>query len=155
MRSDTSNSREIRVFLSSTFRDMEAERNYLMTSVFPDIRRYCSERQVSFTEIDLRWGITEEESKQGRTVEICLDEINRCRKYPPFFIGFLGERYGWIPQQQDLAVWLSDNNDSPYASEIHGALVQGISVTELEVQYAFLNEEQPADHSRIFLRAAE
>lgn len=93
------NPREIRVFLSSTFKDMEAERNYLIKTVFPRVRSECFRRQVGFTEIDLRWGVTEEESKNGATVEICLAEIDRCRDFPPFFIGFLGERYGWIPKK--------------------------------------------------------
>ena len=31
-------SREIRVFLSSTFKDMEAEREYLLGRIFPEIR---------------------------------------------------------------------------------------------------------------------
>ena len=147
-------SREIRVFLSSTFRDMEAERNYLMTYVFPDVRRYCNERQVAFTEIDLRWGVTEEESKSGRTVEICLEEIDRCREYPPFFIGFLGERYGWSPQPADMQGWQENNTDSPYMDEIRAALQQGISVTELEMQYAFLKYKNAAEYSRVFLRSA-
>jgi 5-enolpyruvylshikimate-3-phosphate synthase len=28
------------------------------------------------------------------TLKRCLDEIRACR---PFFIGLLGERYGWVP----------------------------------------------------------
>ena len=47
-------SREIRVFLSSTFKDMEAEREYLLGRIFPEIRKACAERGVSFSEIDLR-----------------------------------------------------------------------------------------------------
>ena len=34
---------------------MHAERDYLISHVFPVIRRACRERQVEFTEIDLRW----------------------------------------------------------------------------------------------------
>lgn len=147
-------SREIRVFLSSTFRDMDAERNYLMTYVFPEVRRYCNERQVAFTEIDLRWGVTEEESKAGRTVEVCLEEIDRCREYPPFFIGFLGERYGWVPQPTDMQAWQESNADSPYMDEIRAGLQQGISVTELEMQYAFLKYRNAVEYSRVFLRSA-
>jgi hypothetical protein len=52
---------EIQVFLSSTFRDMEAERNHLVKQVFAKVRAACLARQVGFTEIDLRWGVTEEE----------------------------------------------------------------------------------------------
>jgi hypothetical protein len=71
--------REIRVFLSSTFRDMDAERHYLVTRVFPEIRQICYQRMINFSEIDLRWGITEEAAHNGRTVQICLEEIERCR----------------------------------------------------------------------------
>ena len=57
--------REIRVFVSSTFSDMRREREYLNKEVFPRFRRRCRERGVAFTEVDLQWGITEEQSKEG------------------------------------------------------------------------------------------
>ncbi|ARU92630.1 DUF4062 domain-containing protein [Tatumella citrea] len=139
--------REIRVFLSSTFRDMDAERDYLLTRVFPEIRRLCYERMVTFSEIDLRWGITEQAAKNGRTVQICLEEIERCRQLgiPPFFIGFLGERYGWVPQPNDLSEYWQNSPDQQYAEIIHQALTAGISVTELEIRFAFL--EPPREFS--------
>ena len=132
--------REIRVFLSSTFRDMDAERHYLVTRVFPEIRQICYQRMVNFSEIDLRWGITEEAAHNGRTVQICLEEIERCRSLgiPPFFIGFLGERYGWVPQTDDLAAYWQQSPDQRYAGPIHDALQKNISVTELEIRFAFL-----------------
>lgn len=150
----TSLNREIRVFLSSTFKDMEEERRYLVEQVFPEVRQACNKRQVVFTEIDLRWGITEEEAKNGRTVEICLEEIDHSRNSPPFFIGFLGERYGWIPTHNDLEKYLADT-DSPYATMIAQALDQGVSVTELEMQHAFLNQSVNSAHTRVFLRSPE
>lgn len=150
---DTLLSREIRVFLSSTFQDMNAERNYLMQYIFPEIRRRCAERGAGFTEIDLRWGITESDAKNGRTVEICLAEIDRCRDYPPFFFGFLGERYGWIPKAEDLeGYWLKDT-DSPYRSAIEDALQKGISVTELEIRFGVLNRLDMHQHAYFFLRS--
>lgn len=149
--------REILVFLSSTFKDMEEERRHLLTSVFPHFRRLCLERLVNFTEIDLRWGVTEEEAKNGRTVEICLEEIERCRgvKPPPFFIGFLGERYGWIPKEEELEHYWSAHSASPYTALIKSALEKGISVTELEMQQALFDESKREDagRGRIFLRA--
>lgn len=148
-------SREVRVFISSTFKDMEAERNYLLGTIFPEIAQTCRERGVGFTEIDLRWGVTEEESKNGRAVEICLEQINECREYPPFFIGLLGERYGWIPVHQELDQYWDEHADSPYALRIKAALEQGISVTELEMQYGILDNPHNADHARVFLRSAE
>ena len=76
-KTDATDNRQIRVFISSTFRDMMAERDYLITKVFPVLRRYCEERELSLFELDLRWGISEEEAKQGKVVEICLDEVQK------------------------------------------------------------------------------
>ena len=64
--------RQIRVFISSTFQDMKNERDYLMKYTFPELKRLAAERDVTLTELDLRWGITEEESQTGKVVEICL-----------------------------------------------------------------------------------
>jgi hypothetical protein len=48
--------REIRVFISSTFRDMQEERELLVKKVFPELRRICEERLVSFIEVALYRG---------------------------------------------------------------------------------------------------
>jgi nephrocystin-3 len=148
-------SREIRVFLSSTFRDMDAERSHLIKQVFPKVRAACMARQVGFTEIDLRWGVTEEEAKNGATVEICLREIDRCRKFPPFFIGFLGERYGWIPKHDDLIAYWDKYADTDYERKIRDAVERTISVTELEMELAVLTDgaaEKLHDQALFLLR---
>ena len=61
-------SSELRVFISSTFRDLQEEREHLIKKVFPEIRALCRERGVTFTEVDLRWGVTAEEAEQGGVV---------------------------------------------------------------------------------------
>ena len=91
--------RVIRVFVSSTFRDMQTERDELVLRVFPRLRRLCEERGVTWGEVDLRWGITEEQPERGEVLPICLKEFKRCR---PCFIGLLGERYGCL---QTLSIW--------------------------------------------------
>jgi len=151
----TQHNREIRAFLSSTFKDMEAERVYLLGTIFPEIAQVCRKRGVGFTEIDLRWGITEEESLNGRTVEICLEQIDACRDYPPFFIGLLGERYGWIPTHEELRNYWSEHQDSPYAAKVEAALDKGISVTELEIRYGILDNPLNTPHARVFFRSPE
>lgn len=88
----------VRVFVSSTFSDMHAERDYLNRFVFPELRSRCINRGVEFVGIDLRWGIPEEEAEQRGILEICLDEIKRCN----FFISLLGDRYGWIPTPEEI-----------------------------------------------------
>ncbi len=53
----------IRVFISSTFRDFHAERNYLMKYVFPELRQWCEKQKLHLMDIDLRWGVTEKEAE--------------------------------------------------------------------------------------------
>jgi hypothetical protein len=132
--------RIIRVFISSTFRDPAMagrERDLLVKEVFPELRRKCARRFVTFTEVDLRWGITEAQANEGQVLPLCLAEIERSR---PYFIGLLGERYGWIPDTIRPEVierepWLQEH-------------VQGrTSVTELEILHGVLNNPQTADES--------
>jgi nephrocystin-3 len=132
-------SRTVRVFLSSTFRDFAEERDLLVRKIFPELRRRCRERQVELVDVDLRWGITAAEAQQGRVLPICLAEIDRSR---PFFMGFLGDRYGWVPEtnQYDLSLLL----EQPWLDEHRGAK----SVTELEMLHGVLNN--PAMEGRAF-----
>jgi len=118
----------IRVFVSSTFRDMQAERDALVRFAFPELQRRCRERGVEFSAIDLRWGITAEQAARGEVLEVCLDEINRCR---PFFIGIMGSRYGWVPDSIDPRV-LDDHE----WLKLH----TGASITELEWRHGALND---------------
>ena len=132
--------RVIRVFVSSTFQDMQEEREVLVKQIFPQLRKLCDHRGVAFTEIDLRWGITEEQSKQGKVLPICLAEIERCR---PFFIGLLGQRYGWVPK--DIPQELMD--DQPWLAEHRHR-----SVTELEILHGVLNNPEMSNRALFYFR---
>jgi hypothetical protein len=46
-----------RVFVSSTFSDLKAERNALQAEVFPGLREFSAARGARFQAIDLPWGI--------------------------------------------------------------------------------------------------
>lgn len=137
--------RQIRVFLSSTFADMQDERNYLVKKVFPMIKAECHRRNVNFSVIDLRWGVTEEDSKSGKVIEICIDEIEHTR---PFFIGMIGGRYGWIPGANGYG----DNNrllqKYPW---IEKYLNSNMSITEIEMQYGALKSKTPVN-AMFFIR---
>lgn len=143
----TTKRRELRIFLSSTFRDMQAERDYLIKQVFPEIRQACRARQVEFTEVDLRWGVTAEEAEQGRVVRICLEEIDRCR---PYFLSFLGERYGWSPGDGDLQQKALLIRDFPV---VESSLREGKSVTEMEILHGVLENPAMAEHCFFYFRA--
>lgn len=137
-----STDRQIRVFISSTFRDMMRERDLLVKEVFPELRRKCVQRFVTFTEVDLRWGITEEQANEGHVLPLCLVEIERSR---PYFIALLGERYGWIPdtirpEVIERELWLREH------------LEGRTSVTELEILHGALNNPKMADHAFFYFR---
>ena len=91
-------SKTFRLFLSSTFNDMRAERDKLQAEVFPRLREYCDKHGFSFQPIDLRWGVSSEAGNDQKTMQICIDEVKRCKDaLTPHFAIMLGERYGWIP----------------------------------------------------------
>jgi len=92
-------SRTFRIFVSSTFSDLKAERNALQEKVFPRLRALAAAHACRFQAIDLRWGVSEEAALDQQTMKICLGEIERCQKTSPRpnFVVLLGDRYGWQP----------------------------------------------------------
>ena len=112
-------SRLVRVFISSTFRDFIEERDELVKTIFPELRRKCRARQVELVDVDLRWGITEE-AQQGKVLPICLAKIDHSR---PYFMGFIGERYGWVPEKEHLktiqfSLWSEFRDMSPLITRL-------------------------------------
>lgn len=122
--------KEVKVFVSSTFNDMHAERDYLVTEVFPELSEWCEERRIRLTDIDLRWGVTREDSESGNTVRACLNCIDECR---PFFLCFLGQRRGWVPE---LNAEIGADTITQYR-ELRSKLGK-YSITEMEVEHAAL-----------------
>jgi hypothetical protein len=91
----------VRVFISSTFRDLHAERDYLVKRVFPALRQRLEPQRVNLVDIDLRWGITREQADNDQVLGLCLQQIDECR---PFFVGLQGGRYGWVPSKFPVEV---------------------------------------------------
>jgi nephrocystin-3 len=133
--------RVVRVFISSTFRDMQSERDWLVKVVFPELRERMMKRNLSLVDIDLRWGVTEEEVERGEALEVCLEEIELCR---PFFIGILGDRYGSVakvPENAELTyTWLTQYKE--------------YSLTALEIIYGVLINPELAQRSFFYFRDA-
>ena len=106
--------RTVPVFISSTFRDMQAERDYLVRFVFPRLREELLRRHLHFVDVDLRWGVTSEQD----AVEVCREVIDECR---PRFICMLGGRYGWVPPGADRSITADEIHyaalDRPQADE--------------------------------------
>lgn len=96
--------RIFRVFISSTFEDLKAERNALYQKVFPRLKALCLQHGTRFQAIDLRWGISEEASLNQETMLLCLNEVRRCKELSPKpnFLILLGDRYGWRPLPSEI-----------------------------------------------------
>lgn len=130
----------VRVFISSTFRDMHAERDHLVKVVFPALRESLLKDRIYLDDIDLRWGVTREQVENDRVLDLCLKQIDGCR---PFFIGILGERYGWVPLKLPADActsfgWIQDHH--------------GKSVTELEILHGVLNDPAMTERAFFYLR---
>ncbi|XP_062944572.1 telomerase protein component 1 isoform X2 [Cynocephalus volans] len=134
--------RSIRLFISSTFRDMHGERDLLLRSVLPALQAQAAPHRISLLGIDLRWGITEEETRRNRQLEVCLGEVENSQ----LFVGILGSRYGYIPPNYSLP----DHPHFRWAQQYP----LGRSVTEMEVMQ-FLNRGlrlQPSAQTLIYFR---
>jgi nephrocystin-3 len=116
------------------------ERDLLVKRMFPRLRLIARSRGISLVEIDLRWEVTDEEKAEGKVLPICLDEIEHCR---PFFIGILGERYGWVLGSVPAHVLERE----PWLAEAAGR-----SVTELEITKGVLNNPELARRPFFYLR---
>ena len=147
----------VHIFISSTFNDMHPERDYLVKRVFPRLREWCAARHLHLVDVDLRWGVTEEDATKNRSVvRTCLERIDECR---PFFLCFLGHRYGWIPTRKDL-----DKRTLKSYPEIVAPIDDGRSVVEMEILHALGSPGEdgtlrgfgdgwgPAEHCFFYLR---
>lgn len=122
------------VFISSTFLDMQAERDHLREWVFPALEEELKRQRLHLEWVDLRLGVAtagEEDAaaREAHVLKVCLAEVRRCR---PFFLVLVGDRYGWRPPDERIrAAAMEEGVPSDPA---------GRSVTELEIEYGAFAE---------------
>lgn len=126
----------VRVFISSTFRDMQAERDWLVKRVFPALRQRLEPHRIHLVDIDLRWGITRQQADNDQVLGLCLQQIDEGRS---LLFGLLGRRYGWVPSKFPVAV------GQRYGWTQHHT---GKSVTELEILHGVLNNRERCFRSK-------
>ena len=132
------------VFISSTFRDMHAERDYLRDRVFPELEERLRQRRHYLEPIDLRQcletaSFPEQRARELQVLKVCLDEIERSR---PFLIVLLGDRYGWTPPQERVA---AAAQEAGFAIEAAGK-----SVTALEIEFGILRKDPTQRRRSLF-----
>ena len=91
------------IFVSSTFLDMQYERDAIQDTVAPAINQIAKEYADTVSFCDLRWGINtsdlESDAASNKVLNVCLDEIDRSGS--PMIV-ILGDRYGWIPPEDQV-----------------------------------------------------
>ncbi|MGF0032756.1 DUF4062 domain-containing protein [Bariatricus sp. SGI.154] len=121
-------------FISSTFKDMQAERDVLHQEVFPALRRRLKEYGEDVQELDLRWGVDtsrmSEEDSGKHVIESCIDAIDRCK---PYMVVLVGERYGWIPDRALI--------EQSHDARLEMWCQEEISITQMEILYGAMKEE--------------
>lgn len=146
--------REYNIFISSTFRDMDAERDAIKQFVIPRLNKRYRHLYVSFHAIDLRFGVNTqnlgEEESENMVLGTCFSKIDSSR---PFFLGLLGGRYGWIPHKDRIDFVISALSEQK-RHICHGGNEQ--SVTELEMLYGAIGEDgESLANSLFFFRDKE
>lgn len=137
------------LFISSTFKDVQAERDALRDRVFPELDEKLKSYQRRLEPIDLRWGVEttnamQQEEKENLVLSVCLDEIERCR---PFLIVILGDRYGWTPEAERMRKAI---NAKKFATT-----VKDKSVTALEIEYGVLASPDQQKRSFFYFRTID
>ncbi len=124
------------IFVSSTFRDMQAERDMVQERMIPKLRARAREYGENVYAIDLRWGVdtTELDSDEGarKVLSVCFDEIDRSH---PYMLIFVGDRYGWVPPEATIKTAVNSRSEYFDMDNLDK------SITALEIEYGALSEK--------------
>ena len=136
------------IFVSSTFRDFQQERDILRDRVLPRLNQEAKAYGESVSFCDLRWGIDtsyeDEEDSSKKILSVCLNEIDRSR---PYMIVMLGQRYGYTPDES-----LIKREAERKKMDLKK---YDISVTALEIEYGALQDAKALSHTLFYFREFE
>jgi hypothetical protein len=124
------------VYLATDHEDMKAERKAAHTITFPLLNIMLQKFRMCAIPVDLRSGVTRPQTYSKDCLKLALDEIDRCR---PFFLCFLGMRYGFVPFDMYESLNLPDNSQYSWTKQFPPTL----SVLHYEILHAILNTTKP------------
>lgn len=139
------------IFISSTFKDMDFERDIIKFRVIPALNTRFRSRRIELQAIDLRLGVNtqqmDEADSERKVLSVCASSIDSAR---PFFIGLVGARYGWIPPKQRWKEFVRNLDKADRSALRHTA---GCSVTEMEIAYGALSSKSlESSHTLFYIR---
>lgn len=146
--------RTINIFLSSTFSDMQSERDIVRKVVVPRLNEILRPRKIAVIVTDLRWGIETSDSeneheREAKVLHVCINSIKNTR---PYFVALIGERYGWVPDNFKFQQVL--NRLEPDERNVFGLTPSPCSVTEMEIMLGAIGDKQMLQHSCFCFRDA-
>lgn len=144
------------IFVSSTFVDMNDERDVLNSYVLPKLNEHFNPKRIIIQLVDLRWGVRTAEiedvpDRDNKVLSVCFDEIDRSQ---PFFVAILGDRYGYDSLDKNIIDSISYKLKGTFLNDISDLYKK--SVTELEILYgALLHPEIQLSNSVFCMRQAD
>ena len=132
------------IFVSSTFKDMQDERNLIHTQVMPSVNYELKEIEDYANFLDFRWGIDtnglSEKAALKKVLSACFDAINNSN----YFIVFVGDNYGsCVPHV------IIDELERQHHFIKKGS---NKSITELEIDCAVSNNSLSMDNIFFYFR---
>ncbi|MGL4463095.1 MAG: hypothetical protein ACRC1K_13185, partial [Planctomycetia bacterium] len=146
---------EVSLFQSSSFKDMNAERDLMANLVVPALAERLKENRRHLLPIDLRWGVetvdkrqrleADNRSDEEVAAELAVEVLSYCLakmkgRPEPVVVVFLGHRYGWIPDAEHV-------RKAALRRNLTNISLEGKSVTEVELRHGIL--ARPAKGSRV------
>ena len=146
----------LRIFLSSTFADMACERDLVQNHVLPVLRERCraTGRTVRLVDVDLRWGVTAHEAREGghHAIARCLEQAASS----DVLVAFVGERYGWTPPAETVLAAVEGDEQLAPLRETVAAADKPVSITELELRLGLMlgvKSNGTQRHGLVYLRS--
>ena len=136
--------KNIRVFISSTFKDLVSERNKLMIA-FREAEKCAVKNFINLSEIDFRWGL----SDNADVMKSCLESIKTSKH----FLCILGGRYGSYPKRENYEK--GDNILDEYNDFIENTVFNAeniLSYTAMEVYFALSQKFEKENVCFIYLK---
>ena len=134
-----------KIFVSSTFNDMHAERDAIASIAEPILRERAGKYGESVGFCDLRWGVDtamlDGDEASRKVLDICLEEIDRAED--PLVV-IIGDRYGWMPGAAAI-----ENTAATKGLVLDD---YDVSVTALEIEYGALAESGKQMNTLFYFR---
>ena len=115
------------IFVSSTFKDFQVERELLLKEVQQEINTFLSSKHLGVNFIDLRWGIDTNKGGLETVITFCIDYVNQTK---PYLIILLGDSYGSLVNKELLGPIYNSNKLNYDGKEK--------SVTEVEIESSMI-----------------